>query len=50
MLDRAAHATDPALTTVPEERRATLVAAPAADGYRFDIRLQGTDETVFFAI
>ena len=29
-------------------RRATLVAEPAADGYEFDIRIQGDGETVFF--
>ncbi|GAA4702189.1 protocatechuate 3,4-dioxygenase subunit alpha [Phytohabitans rumicis] len=45
-----ANATDPVLLTVPPDRRETLIAAPAPDGYRFDIRLQGTDETVFFAI
>jgi protocatechuate 3,4-dioxygenase, alpha subunit len=45
-----ANATDPLLATVPEERRHTLLALPVAGGYRFDIHLQGTDETVFFAI
>jgi protocatechuate 3,4-dioxygenase alpha subunit len=41
---------DPVLRCVPDERRATLLAQPAqADAvYRFDIVLQGTDETVFF--
>ena len=33
---------------VPEERRETLLAQPDGDGYRFDIHLQGRDETVFF--
>jgi protocatechuate 3,4-dioxygenase alpha subunit len=28
--------------------RATLMAVPANDGYRFDIRLQGDGETAFF--
>jgi protocatechuate 3,4-dioxygenase alpha subunit len=43
------HAHDPALRRVPEHRRATLVAVRVADlDYRFDIRLQGEDETVFF--
>ena len=28
----------------------TLIAAPIEGGYRFDIRLQGQDETVFFAV
>jgi protocatechuate 3,4-dioxygenase alpha subunit len=31
------------------ERAATLIARPEDGGYRFDIHLQGTDETVFFA-
>ncbi len=44
----AANAADPVLAAVPADRRGTLVAAPAADGYRFDIRLQGPGETVFF--
>ena len=26
------------------------VAEPIDDGYRFDVRLQGEDETVFFAV
>ena len=42
---------DPILALVPPERRATLIAAKV-DGapatYRFDIRLQGEHETVFF--
>ena len=41
---------DPVLVGVPEERRHTLLARPDGDGYRFDIRLQGTDETVFFDV
>jgi protocatechuate 3,4-dioxygenase, alpha subunit len=43
-----ANAADPVLSTVPAERRQTLIAQPIDDGYRFDIRLQGIDETVFF--
>jgi protocatechuate 3,4-dioxygenase, alpha subunit len=36
---------------VPAERRETLVAAADGDGrYRFDIRLQGPGETVFFDV
>ena len=45
-----ANAADPVLATVPAERRATLLAQPVEGGYRFDIRLQGTDETVFFSV
>jgi len=43
---------DLVLGMVPEDRRPTLIARPVADTtpplYRFDIRLQGEDETVFF--
>jgi protocatechuate 3,4-dioxygenase alpha subunit len=45
-----ANATDPVLSVVASEDRASLVAEPAEDGYRFDIRLQGEHETVFFRI
>ena len=41
---------DPVLDTVPEERRATIVIEPGEDGYRFDIRVQGEGETVFFRV
>ena len=47
--DDAALAADPLLQSVPEERRATLVAGRDADGYVFDVRLQGEGETVFLA-
>ena len=39
---------DPILELVPAERRDTLIARKQAVGYRFDIILQGADETVFF--
>ena len=40
---------DPVLSRVDAERRATLLAqADAPRSYRFDIRLQGEGETVFF--
>lgn len=40
---------DPVMRQVPPERRQTLVASEVAPGrYRFDIRMQGPDETVFF--
>jgi protocatechuate 3,4-dioxygenase, alpha subunit len=42
---------DPVLARVPEARRSTLVAVPDEDGsLRFDIRLQGEHETVFFEL
>ena len=44
------NAADPVLAGLPADRRATLLAEPADDGYRFDVRLQGEDETVFFAV
>ena len=44
-----ANAADPVLEAVPAERRATLVAQPAGENLlRFDIHMQGADETVFF--
>jgi protocatechuate 3,4-dioxygenase, alpha subunit len=49
----AANAADPVLALVPTERRTTLIAKRAPGGnsvYRFDIHLQGDDETVFFDI
>ena len=45
-----ANAADPVLATVAPDRRGTLLAEPIDGGYRFDIHLQGEDETVFFAI
>ncbi len=45
-----ANASDQVLSTVPAERRHTLLAQPTQDGYSFDIRLQGPGETVFFDI
>jgi protocatechuate 3,4-dioxygenase alpha subunit len=44
------NATDPVLAALAEDARATLLAVPDGDGYRFDIRLQGEHETVFFTI
>jgi protocatechuate 3,4-dioxygenase alpha subunit len=43
---------DPILALVPAGRRKTLIARREADAgsYRFDIRLQGEGETVFFDI
>jgi protocatechuate 3,4-dioxygenase alpha subunit len=49
--EEAANAADPVLASVPQERRGTLIAVPEEAGtYRFDVRLQGAHETVFFAI
>lgn len=42
-------ASDPVMTRVPAERRATLFASDEGAGtYRFDVILQGRGETVFF--
>lgn len=41
---------DPVLAGVPADRRDTLMAQPSDDGYRFDIRIQGEHETVFFDV
>lgn len=38
---------DRLLRSVPADRRQTLIAVPDEHGYRFDIRLQGAQETVF---
>ncbi len=52
--DETANADDPILALVPKERRGTLIAhKETKDGqtvYRFDIRVQGENETVFFEI
>jgi protocatechuate 3,4-dioxygenase alpha subunit len=52
--DEAANDSDPILTLVPADRRRTLVAHREMRGelpvYRFDIRVQGENETVFFDI
>jgi protocatechuate 3,4-dioxygenase, alpha subunit len=45
-----ANAADVVLASVPEHRRHTLLATATEQGYRFDIHLQGPDETVFFEI
>lgn len=52
--DEVANAADPVLALVPADRRPTLIATRSERGgqkvYRFDIRVQGDDETVFFEI
>ncbi|MGY1615522.1 protocatechuate 3,4-dioxygenase subunit alpha [Geodermatophilus sp. SYSU D00691] len=45
-----ANAEDVVLRGLSEQQRRTLVAEPTGDGYRFDVHLQGDDETVFFAV
>ncbi|MDB2407732.1 protocatechuate 3,4-dioxygenase subunit alpha [Jannaschia sp.] len=46
-----ANAADPILSLIEQtDRRATLLARPDGDTYRFDIRLQGDEETVFLDI
>jgi protocatechuate 3,4-dioxygenase alpha subunit len=46
--DEAALATDPLLASLPPARRRTLLAWPDGPGrWRWDLRLQGEDETVF---
>ena len=45
-----ANAQDPVLQMVEPDRRSTLIATGDASLLRFDVRLQGDQETVFFAI
>lgn len=40
-------ASDPLLSKLPADRRNTMLAKAVDGGYRFDIHLQGDDETVF---
>ena len=50
--EAAANTADPVLSSVPGDRRATLIAArqdgPGGVVYVFDIHMQGDQETVFF--
>lgn len=48
--DAPENATDPVLAAVDADRRDTLIATATDGGYRFDIRLQGDGETVFFDV
>src|SRR5262249_9765962 len=52
--DDKANSADPILAVVPADRRGTLIAQRQGPGeaavYRFDIRVQGGNETVFFDI
>jgi protocatechuate 3,4-dioxygenase alpha subunit len=46
-----ANAQDPVLGSLPDDAaRDTLLARPSDDGYRLDLVLQGSDETVFFVV
>ena len=50
--EAAANESDPVLASVPAERRTTLIArrvpGTSKTAYRFDIHMQGEQETVFF--
>jgi protocatechuate 3,4-dioxygenase alpha subunit len=48
-LDEDSLSSDTLLSSVPEERRSTLVATRDEHGFVFDLRLQGDDETVFLS-
>ncbi|MGJ7565068.1 protocatechuate 3,4-dioxygenase subunit alpha [Variovorax sp. GB1R11] len=52
--EAAANAKDDVLQSVPADRRHTLIAERVVQGgavsYRFDIRMQGADETAFFDV
>jgi protocatechuate 3,4-dioxygenase alpha subunit len=46
-----ANAADPVLRSIPDPRmRERLIALPDTEGLRFDIHLQGDQETPFLAI
>jgi len=47
--DPDAQAADPLLGSLPDDRRATLVATEDGGVLTFDVRLQGEDETVFLS-
>jgi protocatechuate 3,4-dioxygenase alpha subunit len=49
--ESSANAEDPVLSSIePRDRAATLIASRSGDTYRFDIHLQGPQETVFLDI
>lgn len=41
---------DPLLVALDADRRATLLASATDDGYRFDVHMQGDQETVFLDV
>jgi len=45
-----ANAEDAVLRGLSDAQRRTLIAERTDEGYRFDVHLQGDDETVFFAV
>ena len=42
--------TDEVLTSIPDDRRKTLIAKKKGTSYVFDIHMQGDNETVFFKV
>jgi protocatechuate 3,4-dioxygenase alpha subunit len=46
--EQQANASDPVLSSVDDQ--STLVARAGEEGLEFDIRLQGENQTVFFAV
>jgi protocatechuate 3,4-dioxygenase, alpha subunit len=48
--ESGANAVDPVLAALDAAERSALVAVPDGGGLRFDIRLQGADETPFFQV
>jgi protocatechuate 3,4-dioxygenase alpha subunit len=45
-----ANVNDPILRQIPEAKRATLIARNGDGSLRWDVLLQGVDETVFFDV
>jgi protocatechuate 3,4-dioxygenase alpha subunit len=48
--EQQANATDPVLAQLPPDERSVLTAREEDGGLRFDIRMQGDDAAVFFAV
>jgi protocatechuate 3,4-dioxygenase alpha subunit len=48
--EEQANAADPVLSSLDEDDRATLIAEQEDGALRFDIRMQGDRQTVFFAV
>ena len=48
--EQEANAADPVLQRLDADAGATLVARPDGDILHFDVRLQGSDQTTFFAL